>query len=295
VGSAEHLLSATGPNQYDEKSQLGQEKYLYSYVLSANRAELEFLVTVQPAASSPDCYDFSLALKVDGVGRAIGEPVALRLAVNPDGLHFSVFVFPPKASLPEGCLHSLRVWLSINGIDHRLFAEDELWVARDPNFSTIENASFTHSVTQSSDPNLRIYQGVVGRAHVNFLVRWTLLHENAYQLSLEYEAGGVGRILFDDICLCVDCDISTISFVIYTIPMASTPEGASHRLRFWICTPIASSARLSSDGTSSYTCQRLWKSDAFKIGALLDFESLGTSMVMGQPRPGRINPQVISS
>jgi hypothetical protein len=44
--------------------------------------------------------------------------------------------------LPAGCLYSLRVWLRANGVDHRLFGEDELWLGADPDFGTVENASF---------------------------------------------------------------------------------------------------------------------------------------------------------
>jgi hypothetical protein len=35
------------------------------------------------------------------------------------------------------------VWLRANGVDHRLFGEDELWLGADPDFGMVENASFT--------------------------------------------------------------------------------------------------------------------------------------------------------
>ncbi|KAJ7827672.1 hypothetical protein B0H14DRAFT_2814172 [Mycena olivaceomarginata] len=44
--------------------------------------------------------------------------------------------------LPAGCLYSLRVWLRANGVDHRFFGEDDLWLGADPDFGTVENASF---------------------------------------------------------------------------------------------------------------------------------------------------------
>ena len=51
-------------------------------------------------------------------------------------------MFPGKVSVPAGCLWSLRVWRRVNGIDHRLFGEDDLWIAKDPDFNAIGDASF---------------------------------------------------------------------------------------------------------------------------------------------------------
>ena len=51
-------------------------------------------------------------------------------------------VFPGKATIPAGCLWSYRVWLRVNFVDHRIFGDDELWVGKDPDFSSIADASF---------------------------------------------------------------------------------------------------------------------------------------------------------
>ena len=71
-----------------------------------------------------------------------------------------------------------------------------------------------------------------------------------------------------------------------SIPVTSTPHGASHRLRFWIKTPSLGESPSPSSSTNSfhdrsYIFQRLWRSEIFKLGAGLNFEALGSKMVMG--------------
>ncbi|KAG8219003.1 hypothetical protein J3R82DRAFT_4751 [Butyriboletus roseoflavus] len=72
--------------------------------------------------------------------------------------------------------------------------------------------------------------------------------------------------------------------MIYTHKIPSTPPGASHRLRFWLKTPHFQhhpSSRSSYPAEHpSYLYQRLWKSDDFKIGAHLGFESVGDKIVL---------------
>ncbi|KAH0840259.1 hypothetical protein J3R83DRAFT_1266 [Lanmaoa asiatica] len=73
-----------------------------------------------------------------------------------------------------------------------------------------------------------------------------------------------------------------------SIPVPSTPPGASHRLRFWLRTPHGVSQPLSSSrspkasdaSSQSYLYQRLWKSDDFKIGAHLSFDSIGGKVIL---------------
>jgi hypothetical protein len=71
------------------------------------------------------------------------------------------------------------------------------------------------------------------------------------------------------------------------IPVTSTPHGASHRLRFWLRTPFVSHSPASSatSQSESYIYQRIWKSDDFKVGAGLNFEALGSRLVMGVRDP----------
>jgi hypothetical protein len=89
-------------------------------------------------------------------------------------------LFPGKNDvLPAGCLYSLRVWLRANGVDHRLFGEDELWLGADPDFGTVENASFAclrpGGTTALGVPDAQVYDAVVGRARVQFVIRWVPL------------------------------------------------------------------------------------------------------------------------
>ena len=80
-------------------------------------------------------------------------------------------MFPGKSGvLPAGCLWSLRVWLRVNGVDHRLFGEDDLWVAKDPDFNAMGNASFAR--LRNTDGGEHVYHGIVGKALVTFTVRY---------------------------------------------------------------------------------------------------------------------------
>ncbi|KAF8827234.1 hypothetical protein HHX47_DHR5000568 [Lentinula edodes] len=148
-------------------------------------------------------------------------------------------VFPGKTTIPAGCLWSYRVWLRVNFVDHRIFGDDELWVGKDPDFSSIADASFARLKTVNA--NSQLYDGVVGRARVQFIAS--------------------------------------------TVPMSSMPAGASHRIRVWLKTflpfPNDQSSNISLPFNDSYVYQRIWKSDSLKIGARLDFYSLGAKMVMG--------------
>ncbi|KAI6024516.1 hypothetical protein EDC04DRAFT_251578 [Pisolithus marmoratus] len=208
----------------------------YIYTLCAGDAPIQITIArVEAEADRQNYYTFSLTLKAGHVERAICEPVTLRLSIDPRGLDFSVFVFPPRSSLPVGCLHHLRVWLKSGGIDHRIFGDNDLWVGRDPDFRSIADASF--AILRNATQDMLIYQAIVGRAHVSFIVRWRLVEVGIYALSFDYEAGGVGRNLFDGYHLKLDCEPQTITFMIYSIPAVSVPRGASHRLRFWLRTP----------------------------------------------------------
>jgi hypothetical protein len=72
-----------------------------------------------------------------------------------------------------------------------------------------------------------------------------------------------------------------VAFLVYTVPVRSVPAGASHRLRVWLKTRRDDLGAGALD--DSYVYQRVWKSDAFKIGARLDFEVLGPRIIMGSP------------
>lgn len=78
-------------------------------------------------------------------------------------------VFPPRRCLPTGCLYYLRVWLRTGGIDHRLFADKDIWFGKDPDFRAIADASFAYLRNATQD--MSIYQGMVGHAHVSFIFR----------------------------------------------------------------------------------------------------------------------------
>ncbi|KAF8638578.1 hypothetical protein AX17_002120 [Amanita inopinata Kibby_2008] len=265
------------------------ERYLYTYNLVAATTPLQFLISVEPASGKPTngkCA-FKLSIRVNGIERDLGEPVVMRLAMDPRQLEFVVFVFPGKTSLPTGGLWSLRVWLRANGVDHRLFGEDELWIGKNIDFSCITDASFSRLKNLNSKE--QVYHGFVGQALVNFIVRWRRNGQGSYIYSLDYEAGGVSSTLFDGLELRYEGDPRTITFQIYTVPISSLPTGASHKLRVWLRSLAPFPGAPHED---SYIYQRIWKSDSFKVGARLDFGSLGKKVIMGFTKGG---PETIVS
>jgi hypothetical protein len=190
------------------------ERYQYTYNLIAGSTPLQFLISVEPVNGkpTPGKYIFRLSLKVDKTERPLVDPVSLNLSVDPRKLEFVVFVFPGKSTVPAGCLWSYRVWLRVNLVDHRLFGDDELWVGKDPDFSSVADASFARLT--SVNGNSQLYDGVVGRARVQFIVKWTHIAEGLYKYSLEYESAGVGAMLMENFRLIVQGDPRSVSFLI---------------------------------------------------------------------------------
>ncbi|PPQ67596.1 hypothetical protein CVT25_012090 [Psilocybe cyanescens] len=262
------------------------ERYVYTYRLVANNAPMQFMISVEPESgkAKPGKYTFRLSLKANGIERSLSEPTTRNLKVDPRKLDFIVFIFPGKSGLPTGSLWSIRVWLRVNFVDHRLFGDDDLWIAKDPDFNSIGDASFARM--KSDEAGQQIYNTYVGRALVTFIIKWQPVGNKTYAYSMEYEANGVGDMLFEDYKLRVDEDPRKITFLIFTIPSNSIPAGASHKVRVWLrsLVPLPTS-----DPTTSYALpfndsfiyQRIWKCDNFKMGARLDFGSLGPKMVMG--------------
>lgn len=293
--TASDQLSSTSRPPSDPP--IRRERYLYTYSLLAASTPLQFLITVEPVSGKPEPgeYTFKLSFRANGVERSLGEPIIRRLHVDPRSLNFAVFVFPGKTSIPPGSLWSFRVWLRVSGIDHRLFGGDDLWVGKDLDFNTVSEASFAR--LKSVDARTQLYHGFVGKALVTFIIRWQRVYENMYKYAMAYEASGVGGSLFDDIQLRIDGDPRTVTFLIYTVPIASTPIGASHRIRVWIKSLINISAdeptiAFALPFNDSHIYQRIWKSDIFKVGARLDFQSLGSKTIMGFSSGG---PQTIVS
>ena len=128
----------------------------------------------------------------------------------------------PKPSLPEGSLYCVRVWMEagLSNIQHRVFSDDNLWVARDPPFHTIEYIALTQLAP--APPNMsdtywsRVYRGFVGRAPCDFIPSLTLLSaiDSVYSVAMDYESGGVKRRVFDNIKLRLHCRLQDIQFII---------------------------------------------------------------------------------
>jgi hypothetical protein len=81
-----------------------------------------------------------------------------------------------------------------------------------------------------------------------------------------------------------------------TIPVASNPRGATHRIRLWLRAPaqVENVSRPAVDVSSTkFIYQRIWSTDTFKVGNCLDFTALGPKMVMGVPHGD--GPRTLSS
>ncbi|KIM46541.1 hypothetical protein M413DRAFT_64889 [Hebeloma cylindrosporum] len=260
------------------------ERYVYTYRLVANNTPMQFFISVEPESGKPiaGTYTFRLSFKANGIERSLAEPTTRILTVDPRTLDFVVFIFPGKSCLPTGCLWSLRIWLRVKFTDHRIFGDDDLWVAKDPDFNSIGDASFARM--KNATTGEQVYNAYIGRALVTFIVRWQNVSNDLYKYSLDYEADGVGDNLFKDFKLKLDSDPRSITFLIFSMPSNSIPAGASHKLRVWLRSLVPLPA---SDPTTSYVLpfndsyiyQRIWKCDSFKIGHRLDFDSLGAKMV----------------
>jgi len=139
-------------------------------------------------------------------------------AIRPSPNDISIF---QKPSLPEGSLYCVRIWMEAGpNVQHRVFSDDDLWVARDPPFHTIEHIALTQLTPTApimSDTHWsRVYRGFVGRAPCDFIPSLTLLspHDRVYSVALDYESGGVRRRIFDNIKVRLHCRLQDIQFVI---------------------------------------------------------------------------------
>lgn len=264
------IASASRPGQRAD------HRLIRNFTLTADQTVMQLMITVVPADGKPGYYHFSLSLRVGGLHRAICEPVTLKLTFDPRDLDFNVFLFPPKHSLPRNCLYSLRVWLRHQNIHQRIFADDALWVGTNPNFAAIPDATTAMAWFQA--PDRQVYRCVVGRAEVAFTLRWDMLKESVYSLTLEYEAGGVGKPLLENMVVRLDFPPRDLGCHIYTIPLDSKPAGATHRIRVWLRSPSPFNSE--GDSLGSYVYQRIWSTDEFRIGAYLDFTAIDPKRVI---------------
>jgi len=180
----------------------------------------------------------SLTVKSGGIEQSLGGKETAIISMDPSKLKFHILyvafrslstdpadddisVFP-KPSLPAGSLFCVRVWMEAgpNRVQHRVFSDDNLWVARDPPFGTIDHISFTRlapiAPVLSDTYWSRVFRGSVGRASCNFFPSLTLLShlDSVYTVALDYESGGVRRKIFDDVKLRLHCRLQDIHFII---------------------------------------------------------------------------------
>ena len=99
-----------------------------------------------------------------------------------------------------------------------------------------------------------------------------------YSLTFEYEAGGVGKALLENMIVRLDFPPNELSCHIYTIPLVSRPIGATHRVRIWLKSPAPFG--LEDDLSLSYTYQRIWSTDEFRVGGYLDFMDIDPKRVI---------------
>lgn len=112
-----------------------------------------------------------------------------------------------------------------------------------------------------------------------------MLKESIYSLTLEYEAGGVGKPLLEDMIVRLDFSPRNLGCYIYTIPLDSKPPGATHRVRVWLRSPSPFNAE--GDSFGSYVYQRIWSTDEFRLGGYLDFTAIDPKRVILATPTGR--------
>ncbi|KAG6910802.1 hypothetical protein DXG01_007691 [Tephrocybe rancida] len=267
-----------------------RERYVYTYKLLAGSTPIEFQISsvhdrsnplhryqtdrrvrVEPVSGTPTPgkYTFRLSVKANGIERVMCDPTILRLSMDPRGLDFAVFVFPGKSSAPAGSMFSLRIWLRVNGVDHRVFSDDELWIGKDLDFYSISQASIM--ILRNVDSKSQLYHG------------WHRLNDNLYKYTIDYDANGVGGNFIEDLRLRIDGDPRTMTFLIYTVPINSVPAGSSHRVRIWTKSLVSHAAgdHPAHPFQDSYIYQRIYKNDLFKIGGQLDFNNMSNKATVG--------------
>lgn len=112
--------------------------------------------------------------------------------------------------------------------------------------------------------------------------RWEFLKESVFSLTLEYEAGGVGKPLLENLIVRLDFPPRDLGCHIYTIPLDSKPVGATHRLRIWLRSP--SPFTLDGESYRKYTYQRIWSTDEFRVGGFLNFVDIDPkSVIVAEP------------
>ncbi|KIM21966.1 hypothetical protein M408DRAFT_333165 [Serendipita vermifera MAFF 305830] len=253
-----------GPERYEQR-------YMYIYNAVAGGVNVQFILTVEAAPLTPDESVLTLTCKSGGIERSLCGREYMRLNVDPQTLKFHIFIFP-KPSLPADCLFCVRVWLEALDVQHRIFSDENLWVGREPPFASIQHVALTQQgaptipfpSTRSEVGVIRkAYKGFVGRAACDFIVILKNLSalDGVWGISVEYQAGGVSRLLFEQVKLRFHCRIEDVRFVIYTVPIDSSIPYSNHRVRVWV---------RGLDGVY----QRLFKSDEFRIGSQLAFEPL---------------------
>ena len=209
--------------------------------LSPDRAQsLTFLPHSIEATSQTNEYDLSLTFKSGGIEQGLGGNETATILIDPTLLKFHIlyvafrpfstdlpphlipFSIFPKPSLPEGSLHCVRVWMEAgpNNVQHRIFSDNNLWIARDPPFHTVSHMALAQLAPTTpiiSDAYWsRTYRSFVGRAPCDFIASLTLLtsFDRVYSVTLDYEAGAVKRRIFDNIKVRLSCRLEDIHFVI---------------------------------------------------------------------------------
>lgn len=246
------------------------QKVVHTYNATVSGFVIQFLITVEQSPTVEEESMLTLTYKSGGIERPLCGKEHMRLAIDPQTLRFHIFVFP-KPSLPADCLYCVRVWLEAQGVQHRIFSDENLWVGKDPPFSSIQHVALTRQDQPSipfslrPDPGVirKAFKGYVGRASCDFIVIMKNLDPlgSVWGVSVEYQAGGISRLVFEQTKFRLHCRVDDIKFIIYTVPIDSSIPYSNHRIRVWV---------KGMDGI----CQRLFKSDEFRVGAELAFEPL---------------------
>ncbi|KDQ08224.1 hypothetical protein BOTBODRAFT_179997 [Botryobasidium botryosum FD-172 SS1] len=245
------------PSRQNSQNQTSQ-RVLHLYNVTAGNAEILFIVAIDPPQAPGEPHTFLLFCKSGKIERKLCRPAHCKIEFDPQAATFEVCLFP-KEGFPVNSLFSVRVFLRTDRFQHYLFGHDHFWIGKDPKFHLTWHGSSMMQPVAPINPQTHVLTGDIGGARLAFFVTIEQADPFAPEgagyeslISLEYECGGVKRYLCRHIAARITCDLSALSFIIYSVPVRTTTSGSIHRLFFWV-------------RSVDLITQRLWKTDDFRV------------------------------
>src|ERR1700691_5411965 len=208
-------------------------------------------IRVEPVDPHSGQYMFTLSVKAGGLERTLCDPVVMKLFTGPHQLDFAalcvaivgkgrlaIILTKNPVSFPRKLVFRLTVYfacgsgfalvtqttvssrkMSFGLAKTRTSGLSEMLILPSSQVAHISCFSIKDSLEK---PWSNLSLGLLRQYHdeksglLKRAPRWNVTDGNLYKITLEYEAGGVGRILLDDCHIRLDegCDPQTIAFVL---------------------------------------------------------------------------------